>query len=168
MGLTINGIKQYLISAGTAILGKVGIDQTTDGTTNKVQARNATADNFAVNANVQMADADVSASNPLATKDIATPAAPTIYNVTMTTLNTEYSQALPANCKKFAMKVQLGTGSYKYRVAFVTGKVATPVAPYLQYNDDVEYFEEGLNYATSTLYFASTTSGLVMQIIAWV
>ena len=120
------------------------------------------------NTNLFVADAPNAASNPAFTKDVATPAAPTIYNVTMTTLNTEYSQALPANCKKFAMKVQLGTGSYKYRVAFVTGKVATPTAPYLQYNDDVEYFEEGLNYATSTLYFASTTSGLVMQIIAWV
>lgn len=64
MGLSINGIKQYLIAAGTAILGKVGIDQTTDGTTNKVQARNPLHDDLNVNANLQVNNADNSLSNP--------------------------------------------------------------------------------------------------------
>ena len=53
------------ISAGTALIGKVSIDQTTDGTTNKVQARNATHDNFCANANLQVADADISTTNPV-------------------------------------------------------------------------------------------------------
>jgi hypothetical protein len=53
------------LSAGSAIIGKVGIDQTTDGTTNKVQARNATHDNFNANANLQVGDADVGAANPV-------------------------------------------------------------------------------------------------------
>lgn len=56
--------EQVKIAAGTAIVGKVGIDQTTDGTTNKVQARNATADNFQVNANLQVGDADNAVGNP--------------------------------------------------------------------------------------------------------
>lgn len=56
---------QIKLAAGTAIAGQFGIDQTTDGTTNKVQARNATADNFNVNANNQIGDADVSTSNPI-------------------------------------------------------------------------------------------------------
>lgn len=50
--------------SGSALIGKVGIDQTTDGATNKVQARNATADNFNVNANLQVGDADNSEENP--------------------------------------------------------------------------------------------------------
>lgn len=54
-----------VIGAGTSIMGKVGIDQTTDGTTNKVQARNATHDNFNINANLQVGDADNSSSNQL-------------------------------------------------------------------------------------------------------
>ena len=56
---------------GSEIIGKFGIDQTTDGTTNKVQARNAAHDDFQVNANAQMGNADVSAANPLATKVVS-------------------------------------------------------------------------------------------------
>ena len=63
--LDSNGNISAVLAAGTALLGKVGIDQTTDGTTNKVQARNATADNFLVNANIQVGDADVSTTNPV-------------------------------------------------------------------------------------------------------
>ena len=54
-----------VLAAGANIIGKVGIDQTTDGTTNKVQSRNATHDNFNANANLQVEDADVSTSNPV-------------------------------------------------------------------------------------------------------
>jgi len=53
------------LAAGTAIAGQFGIDQTTDGTTNKVQARNATHDNFNANANLQVGDADVTYNNPI-------------------------------------------------------------------------------------------------------
>lgn len=51
--------------AGTEIIGKVGIDQTTDGTTNKVQSRNVTHDNFNANANLQVGDTDVGVANPV-------------------------------------------------------------------------------------------------------
>ena len=51
--------------AGSAVVGSVSINQTTDGTTNKVQARNATHGNFQVNATMQINDADVSASVPV-------------------------------------------------------------------------------------------------------
>ena len=53
------------MGGGTSVVGKVGIDQTTDGTTNKVQARNATHGNFQVNATMQINDTDVSASVPV-------------------------------------------------------------------------------------------------------
>lgn len=53
------------LPAGTALIGKVGIDQTTDGTTNKVHAHSGTADDFLANANMQINDTDVSASNPV-------------------------------------------------------------------------------------------------------
>lgn len=46
----------------------VTIDQTTDGTTNKVQARNATHGDFQVNANLQVGNADVDATNPVISK----------------------------------------------------------------------------------------------------
>ena len=57
------------VPAGSAIIGQVGIDQTTDGTTNKVQSRNATHDNFNVNANIQVGDTDVANGNPVPISD---------------------------------------------------------------------------------------------------
>lgn len=53
------------LPAGTNLLGKVGIDQSTDGTTNKVQARNATHDDFNGNANLQIGNTDVGNANPV-------------------------------------------------------------------------------------------------------
>lgn len=52
------------LPTGTKIIGKVGIDQTADGTTNKVQARNSAHDDLQTNANLQVNNADNSVSNP--------------------------------------------------------------------------------------------------------
>ena len=54
--------------AWVSFAGKFGIDQTTDGITNKVQSRNATHDNFNANANLQVGDIDVSDLNPVPVK----------------------------------------------------------------------------------------------------
>lgn len=56
------------LQAGSNLIGKVSIDQTTDGTTNKVQARNTTHDNLQCNANLQVGDSDVSTTNQLPVK----------------------------------------------------------------------------------------------------
>jgi len=53
------------LTASTALIGKVGIDQTTDGTTNKVQSRNTTHANFQTNSTMQVNDTDVSNTNPV-------------------------------------------------------------------------------------------------------
>lgn len=90
-----------------------------------------------------------------------------IYNVTMTNANQEYSQALPAGTKSFSASIQDGDSSFNVRYAFVTGKVATPTAPYLKYNGAVEFSSDELHYDSGTLYFACSSAGKVMQIIAW-
>jgi hypothetical protein len=61
-----DGIKKITdaLPDGTNIIGKVGIDQTSDGVTNKVQARNDLHDAFNSNANMQINNNDVSISNP--------------------------------------------------------------------------------------------------------
>lgn len=92
---------------------------------------------------------------------------PEIYNVTMTNANEEYSQALPKGCKRFYMSVISGESTDNYRISYVTGKVATPTSPYLKYNCNIEYFEEELNLEEETLYFACSSAGKVMQILAW-
>lgn len=93
---------------------------------------------------------------------------PFIYNVAMTAADTEYSQALPAGCKAFSVSVQGGAAADIFRVAYVTGKVATPTAPYLTFPGDVEYFEDGLNLTSQTVYLACDSAGKTAQIVAWI
>jgi hypothetical protein len=96
MGKSYGSPNSPAIGAGTALIGKVGIDQTTDGTTNKVNVNQATHDNLNLNANIQVANTDNSSSNPLhvldntavgnlggkyiATTDATTPAEGYVFN----------------------------------------------------------------------------------------
>jgi len=89
---------------------------------------------------------------------------PAIYNVTMTSADTEYSQALPSNCLGFMVQTQDGTA---FRLAYVTGKVATPTAPYLTVAASSVYYETAIKLATGTLYFACASSGKIVEIVAW-
>ncbi len=89
---------------------------------------------------------------------------PAIYNVTMTLADTEYSQALPSNCKKFLIHTRDGTA---FRLAFVTGKVATPTAPYFTVPSANSYNEDLIQPSTLTLYFGCAEAGKVIEIIAW-
>jgi hypothetical protein len=97
------------LDAGTNLIGKVGIDQTTPGTTNKVTTDPITA-------------------------------TPTPYNVTLTNANTEYSQALPANCRKFEFQARTEA---TVRLAFVTGKVAASTAPYMTLKAGASGYDHG-------------------------
>ncbi len=91
---------------------------------------------------------------------------PTVYNVTMTNANTEYSQALPANTKKFSVSLQSNDAAY--RLAFATGKVAAPTAPYLTIAAGYGYEESFNGSADSlTIYAACGVAGKVLQIVAW-
>ncbi len=89
----------------------------------------------------------------------------TLYNVPMTLADTEYSQALPANTKILEFREQ-STG-FVTRFAFVTGKVATPTAPYRTLDVGEVKTLDGLNLAAATLYFACSTAGKVMEIECW-
>ena len=90
---------------------------------------------------------------------------PTVYNVTMTNLDIEYSQALPANTKILEFRCQ-DTG-FATRFAFETGKVATPTAPYRTLGAGESKTLDNLNLTTKTLYFACSTAGKVMEIECW-
>jgi len=88
---------------------------------------------------------------------------PTIYNVTLAVINTEYSQALPANTRKFLVQCQDGT---EFRLAFETGRVAAPVAPYLTIRANCIYWED-MVLTGVTIYVAGGTAGKVVEIVAW-
>lgn len=89
---------------------------------------------------------------------------PTIYNVTLTNANTEYSQTLPANLRSFSMQARQ---SADVRWSHETGKVATPVAPYMTMKSGGNVNVGELDPNTLTLYLASATAGTVVEIIAW-
>jgi hypothetical protein len=90
----------------------------------------------------------------------------TIYNITLTNANTEYSQALPANCRGFEFQCQTGLTC---RWSNVTGKVATPTAPYMTLQPNAFYSSPPISQGASpsTLYFASASAGAIICLIAW-
>ena len=90
---------------------------------------------------------------------------PTIYNTpAITTANTEYSLALPAGTCKFQIRLQDSTA---FRLAFVTGKVATPTAPYLSVPAGHSYEEVCDTRRAITLYFAAPAGTKVPEISCW-
>ncbi len=86
------------------------------------------------------------------------------YNVTLTSANTEYSQALPTNARRLCFRCR---SSVAIRYAWVTGKVATPTAPYQSLQSGAEYAIDGVMLAGSTVYFASSVAGAVVEMEAW-
>ena len=90
---------------------------------------------------------------------------PVIYNVTCTAANMEYSQALPASTKKFMISFR--DVAHAGRLAFVTGKVATPVEPYETLWAGSPYEDTMIEATSLTLFFASLTAGAVAEIVAW-
>ena len=88
---------------------------------------------------------------------------PTVYVVTLTSADTEYSFTLPANTKKFTIQTR---ESADVRIATETGKVATSTDPYFTLKAGNIWWEDGLN-TSATLYFASSTAGVHVEIIVW-
>lgn len=93
------------------------------------------------------------------------PTTPTVYTLYLTTANTQYTQTLPAGCKRFEWRArQLAD----VRWAFETGKVATPTEPYLTLRAGTAYDSGPVDFAASvTLYFASAVALTLVEIIAW-
>ena len=87
------------------------------------------------------------------------------YNIVMTTINTEYSQALPTGCRGFEFWTRSGELA---RFAFTTGKVAGSTDPYFTLRRGATYQStETLDLTGKTLYVASATAGDVVELITW-
>lgn len=85
---------------------------------------------------------------------------PTIYNVSIITVNTEQSQALPANTKEFLIRSRSkGT----MRVAFNSGDTSTD---YLTVPAGASY-EVKQFFSSLTIYFQSNKPGDVIEIVAF-
>ena len=87
----------------------------------------------------------------------------------MTDADTEYSQVLRLRCLTFLIHTR---DESSFRLAFEAGKVATPTEPYftIPANSGYSEFEitnDLLIDDRITLYFASDSTGKVIEIIEW-
>ena len=91
---------------------------------------------------------------------------PNVLNQTLTNANQEYEQSLTGGTRAFSVQCQTAA---VIRIAFVTGKVATPTAPYATIKAGTAYSIDDLSGKSGviTLYLASPTAGVVAEIIEW-
>lgn len=98
----------------------------------------------------------------LVTREASTASTPTIYNVSVPLANTEVSQSLPSNTKKFLLKVR-NNGS-ELKLAFTSGQSGTN---YLSINKGATFVEDGIKVGSLTLYFQVNNANEVVEILAW-
>lgn len=84
---------------------------------------------------------------------------------TLSNANAEYSHLLDADTKYFTIQCRT---AYDCRFAFVTGKVAASTDPFMTLKSGVSYSApENWENSGLTLYLASTTAGVVVEILEW-
>ena len=86
--------------------------------------------------------------------------APSIYNVTMTLADTEYSQATRAGLTKLLVQ---NRGLYDTKLSFTNGESGTN---YITIKGGMVYFEDMVD-GGRTLYFQCATAGQILEIIGW-
>jgi hypothetical protein len=89
---------------------------------------------------------------------------PVIYPIDMPAADTEYAQLLPANTKAFMLRMRSGLAA---RIAYETGKVATPTDPYYTLPANAVYSETCLKLNLTTLYIACSTAGQTAELLVW-
>lgn len=88
-----------------------------------------------------------------------------ITNLTITTLDTQYSQALQVGCRRLRIRCRTAAA---IRIAFVTGKVAASTAPFLTIKSgEVWDSGDGFNGYGQTLYVGAGAGSLVAEIEEW-
>ncbi|MBA7597928.1 hypothetical protein ES703_04936 [subsurface metagenome] len=155
--ITITGILKSIgdIAGAESLIARIG------AIADAMVAAGATG---SVSAKLRRLTTDLDALLTELAKKLNKAATPVIYNVAMTLADTEYSQALPANTKRFSIHLR---DMSEFRFAYETGKVATPTEPYETIPVGHEKHEEMIEPASLTLYFASPAATKVAEIEAW-
>ena len=93
---------------------------------------------------------------------------PTLYNKTLTTANTEYSQGLPSYTRMFEFQCRTESD---IRFAFKTGYVSTSGSTGFMTLKAGDYYVSPpmsqAKGAASTVYLGTDTAGLVIEILTW-
>ena len=85
-------------------------------------------------------------------------------HITIVNADTEYSLALPPGTAKLRFQTQDSSAT---RYAFVTGKVATPTAPYFTLKSGTVHNVDGLDLRGVTLYVANAAGTKVVEVETW-
>lgn len=83
-----------------------------------------------------------------------------VINFTITSANTEYSIALPLNCKRFILK---GRTSFSIKLAYSVGMSGTT---FFTVPPSTTYVDESY-YSNQTIYFQSPQSGVILEVIVF-
>lgn len=92
---------------------------------------------------------------------------PAVQNLTLTVADTQYSLTLPAGCQHFSFQCRTAAD---IRFAWVTGKVATPTAPWITLKSGSSFSSPeklSLKPDYETIYFAGDAGGEVVELVAW-
>lgn len=84
----------------------------------------------------------------------------TVFNVAAATASTEYSQALPANTKRFILRAR---NRSQIQIAYTSGQSGTT---YVTLRPGA-VFEDNSFYLTQTIYFQCSQGGETVEIVAY-
>lgn len=91
---------------------------------------------------------------------------PTVYNITLTNADTEYSQLLPSSAREIRFRCR--DDSVDVRFAFETGKVASPTSPYLTLPAGCDYYSDKNDLTATIIYFSATSNASpVVELEVW-
>lgn len=93
---------------------------------------------------------------------IAAGSTPTIYNVTMTSANTEYSQALPTNTRKADIKLRATNALLKLCFTESASGTTYVTVPY-----GSSYHLENVDLTSITVYVQSPTASQTLEVVCW-
>lgn len=91
-------------------------------------------------------------------------ASATTYNIDVAVANVEYSQAIPDGTTHISFRCR---DDATIRFAWESGKVAGPTAPYQTLRPGGEYSQTLLYTSGVTLYVASSTAGVTVEVEVW-
>lgn len=86
----------------------------------------------------------------------------TIHNISIALANTEFSQALPTDTKKFCVRIR--DGAAQLNLAFTGGQSGTT---YVKIRRGQSFTSADIDFASLTLFMQSPTVGAIVEIIAW-
>jgi len=89
------------------------------------------------------------------------PNTPIVYNKTLTSANTEYSQALPSGCTKIMAQCRT---AYDVKITYTSGESGTT---YYTIKANTWYWDDGIFGTKQVLYMQSTQANVIIEIIAW-